>query len=82
MMRITLDVNGRTIGEIGVHNSGIQDADGLSRYVVYDLTEYGMGDDESVESYEDIGDVWHDRDDGAATLASLVMNEVDEDVLA
>ena len=90
MFFIQFDINGRKIGEIGVHNTQetrVQtDDDEFSwievRYNVYNLTgkernEIQMGD----ESDDLITSIWHDRSDGAAALTSRVMDEVPEDTL-
>lgn len=78
MMRISLDINGRDIGEIGVHNTG-ETLYGSHRYEVYDLsTEHEYLTD---CPHPQIATVYHDRDHGAHMLASKVMATIDEEVL-
>lgn len=86
MLRIALDINGRDIGEIGVHNTmetRVQtDENDVSwievKYDVYDLRGYSMHGG-SIDEYPKITSLWHDRSDGAAALTAAVMDELDED---
>lgn len=88
MLRIRLDINGRKIGTIGVHNeeeTRVQtDDDDVSwietRYGIYDLRGFDMHGG-SLDDYPKITTIWHDRSDGAAALTARVMEEVDEDRL-
>jgi len=74
MLRITLDINGRDIGEIGVWNRQERNEDGETRYSVYNL----RGEDASVCEDRRMFDVWHHRAYGAASLTVVVMGELDE----
>lgn len=78
MMRIRLDINGRDIGEIGVHNSQVFDGYEV-RYDIYD-----MSIDEDVRhltDYPKLGEVWHYRSHGAASLTEKVFEEIGEEPL-
>lgn len=79
MLRITLDINGRNIGTIGVWNTGEYDGDQF-RYQVHDLRGHSK-DGGYITDYPKITDVWHDRSDGAAQLTERVMAEVSRDHL-
>lgn len=74
MLRIRLDINGRDIGCIGVHNKEEYDDEGRVKYGVYDLR-----DDEwyYITDAPKITTVWHDRKEGAFSLTARVMEEVD-----
>lgn len=74
MLRIQLDINGREIGTIGVLNT--QEYDGaMVRYEIYDMRgDHG----DRITDYPQIGEVWHNRADGADGLTARVMEEIDE----
>lgn len=86
MLRITLDINGRDIGCIGVWNTQekrVSEGDAHVvevRYQVHDLRGHKAHGGEITE-YPKIADVWHDANDGAAALTARVMQVVDEDRL-
>lgn len=74
MLRITLDINGRKIGTIGVWNTQEYDGDQV-RYQVHDLRGHRMHGGE-ITDYPKITDIWHDRSDGATGLTEKVMAHV------
>lgn len=74
MLRITLDINGREIGQIGVWNRQEYDEDGEVRYSVYDL----RGEGAEICEERHVFDVWHHPAYGAASLTEKVMSELDE----
>lgn len=88
MLTIDLAINDRRLTTIGVHNTQetrVQtDDDDVSwievKYDVYDLRGYRahVG---TLDDYQQITSVWHDRSDGAAALTSRVMEEVPPDRL-
>lgn len=81
MLRVTLDVNGKKIGCIGIWNTQEQrltEDDALIRYQIHDLGDYDGGGGDIAE-YPLIGEVWHSRSDGAVALVELVMGEIDSE---
>ena len=82
MLRLSVDINGRKIGEIGVWNTQevrlAEDEETIEvRYQIHDMR---VGTEEYVHDYPQIGEVWYDRDAGAAKLTQIVMNEVGDDL--
>lgn len=76
MLRITVDVNGRAIGQVAAVRTD-PDAGGRNEYEIYDCRDVGSGES-VVEEGEYLGSVMHNYDDGAAKLTELVMQEVGE----
>lgn len=73
MMRVTIDINERTIGDIGIHRTSTStDSLGNVRYNVYDLRD----DPESLDDADYITHVIHDPDDGAMALIERVVDSV------
>jgi hypothetical protein len=75
MLAVTLDINGRQLGRIGIHNTGIDHDDGTV-YDYYDISDIEPGDSITDQPY--LGTVVHERSDGAAELARIVLDDVDE----
>lgn len=80
MFRIRLDINGRDIGCIGVHNKQEYDDYGRVKYGVYDLRGHKMHGG-SITDYPEITTLYFDPFEGAAALTARVFEEVDEDRL-
>lgn len=74
MLRLTVDINGRKIGQVGAINiSG--DKSGVNTYHIYDVSSVAPG--ESVtEQGTKIGEVEHRYEDGAAILSKKVLDEI------
>jgi len=87
VLSIELDINGRTIGSIGVHNTQEKrvqtDDEGIDtvevKYNVYDVSY--LHEEKKLPEHPRITSVWHDISDGAAALTARVMEEVDEEYL-
>lgn len=72
MLRVTLEINQREIGKLGIVNTGVTDDDGRHHYDVWDLRE---------DPAEKLAEVTHDRSERAAALAEKVMADVGEEFL-
>jgi len=85
MLRIQLDINGRRIESIGVHNTQEQrvecdDQDVGSIEVLYDV--YDLTDvDDTVAGEDPITSLWFDRSKGASALTARVMEQIGIDPL-
>lgn len=79
MLRIRLDINGRVIGTIAVHNQQEYNDQGEVLYHVHDVSDALVGDD--ISEYPQLLTLWHDRTDGASALTARVMDEIDESTL-
>ena len=75
MLRVTVDINGRKLGEIAaVNTTGTQQ--GVNHYVIYDID--GVSPTQSIaEDGIQIGELDHKYEDGAATLVQKMMDEID-----
>lgn len=80
-MRITLDINGNVIGRVGVHLTDETDDTGKVKYDIYDIRGHEEDSKERLSDYPHIGEAWHHRDRGAATLASIVLDEIGDEYL-
>ena len=75
MLRITVDVNGRGIGQVAAvrRDSSIKSE---NVYDIYNVSDVSPG--ESVVDEElKLGEVTHSHEDGAAKLTALVMEEIE-----
>ncbi len=76
MMRITVDINGRVIGEVAAVRVEEEILD-ENTYEIYALEDVQPGDSVT-EDGDKLGEVRHTYSDGAATLTSRVMETIDE----
>lgn len=76
MLRITVDVNGRGIGQVAAVRTD-PEASGKNEYEVYDCRDVSSGES-VVEEGEYLCSVMHTYEDGAAKLTELVMAELGE----
>lgn len=76
MLRITVDVNGRPIGQVAAVRTD-PEASGRNEYEIYDCREVSSGES-VVEEGTYLCSVMHNYDDGAARLTELVMAELEE----
>lgn len=77
MLRLTLDVNGRKIAQVGIHRTKREtDDSGRVQYDVYDLRDEPASFDDAPM----LTSVQHDPDDGAIELTRIVVDELDERV--
>lgn len=76
MMRITVDINGRVIGEVAAVRVE-EEIREENTYEIYNLDEVQPGDSVTEEG-EKLGEVLHTYSDGAATLTSRVMETIEE----
>lgn len=74
MLRITVDVNGRPIGQVAAVRTS-EEASGTNTYEIYDCRDVDSGES-VVEEGELLGEVEHMYSEGAAKLTELVMAEV------
>lgn len=79
MIRLTVDVNGETIGEICVENRGVVGSS--CRYEILDIRNLELYEDE-LHGIESVGEVVHDPIDGAVVLLRKVLDVIEEDHLA
>lgn len=74
MLRVTVDINGRKLGEVAAVNiTGEQS--GINQYEVYDIDNVSSGES-IVEKGTQIAELEHRYEDGAATLVQKMMNEI------
>lgn len=74
MLRATIDINGRSLGEIAAVKT-TKDKSGINTYEIYDVDSVTTG--ESItEKGTKLGEVEHRYEDGAATLVEKMMKEI------
>lgn len=82
MLKVEWDVNGRVIGRVGIHNTGVKrlldDGSTQTKYDVYRLgREWARTEGLQSEGATKLGEVWHARDERAARLTAKVMRKFD-----
>jgi hypothetical protein len=75
MLRVTVDINGRKLGEVAAVNA-TGERSGVNEYELYNVDSVGAGES-VVEEGEQIGTLKHRYEDGAATLVQKMMEELD-----
>jgi len=75
MLRVTVDINGRGIGELAAINiTGKQS--GINKYEIYNIDDLRFGDS-ITENGMKIGELEHKYEDGAAKLIQKMMAEIE-----
>jgi len=76
MLRITVDINGRKIGQVAAVRQSSEPQE-QNEYEIYSCDSVEKGQS-VVEHGEYLSSVVHTYNDGAAKLAELVMGEIEE----
>lgn len=75
MLRVTVDINGREIGQVAAVKASPKTS-GVNTYEIYDVRGVSAGES-VVEQGEHLVDVSHQYEDGAAVLVKKVMDAIE-----
>lgn len=83
MLTVHLEVNNRRIGTFGAWNTNeVRVSPENNEVVEFKYRIFDMmvdGNRGSITDYPEIGEVWHDRDDGAVKLTEKMMAKANEE---
>lgn len=75
MLRITVDINGRKIGQVAAVRQSSEPKE-RNEYEIYSCESVDEGES-VIENGELLGSVMHTYNDGAAKLAEIVLSEIE-----